>query len=324
MTFELVLQSIFSTFFLASVLRICTPIIFPSLGGLVSAAAGVSNLALEGIMLWGAFTGVFVSAYTGNVWLAVISGCVVGVLVALLLAVTHLKFGSDRMLAGLAINLFSSGGTVFLMYSLIGEKGNTSTLASLSVPNVTIPFIHNIPILGPILSGHPVFTYIAFFLVWVVYILMYRTRLGVHMRAVGENPAAATTMGINVKKVQYIALGISGFMAALGGMSLSMAYLQMFQREMAAGRGYIGIAAVRLGGGHPVGTMLSAMLFGTADALANQLGSLDIPSQLIQSIPYITTVVGLGVFAIQKQRAEIERRKKYQEEGTEALVSETK
>lgn len=324
MTFELVLQSIFSTFFLASVLRICTPIIFPSLGGLVAAAAGVSNLALEGIMLWGAFTGVFVSAYTGNVWLAVFAGCVVGVLVALLLAVTHLKFGSDRMLAGLAINLFSSGGTVFLMYSLIGEKGNTSRLASLSVPNVVIPFIHDIPILGPIISGHPVFTYVAFFLVWVVYILMYRTRLGVHMRAVGENPAAATTMGINVKKVQYIALGISGFMAALGGMSLSMAYLQMFQREMAAGRGYIGLASVRLGGGHPVGTMLAAMLFGTADALANQLGSLNIPSQLIQSIPYITTVVGLAVFAIQKQRAEIERRKKYKEEGTEALVAETK
>jgi len=301
MSLDLVLRSVFSTFFLASVIRICTPIILPSMGALVSSAAGVSNMALEGIMLWGAFTGVFVSAYTGNVWLAVLAGCVVGVLVALLLAVAHLQFGSDRLLAGLAINLFSSGGTVFLMFTLIGEKGNTSTLASLSVPNVTIPIIHQIPILGPILSGHPVFTYLAFFLTWVVYILMYRTRLGVHMRAVGENPEAATTMGINVKKVRYIALGISGFMAALGGMSLSMAYLQMFQREMAAGRGFIGIAANRLGGGHPLGTLLSAMLFGVADALANQLGSMDIPSQLVQSIPFATVAIGLAVFAIQKR-----------------------
>lgn len=321
MTFDIVIKSIFSTFFLASVIRICTPIILPSLGGLVASAAGVSHVALEGIMLWGAFTGVFVSAFTGNVWLAVLAGCLVGILVALLLAFAHLRFGSDRLLAGLAINLFSSGGTVFLMYSLIGEKGNTSTLASLSVPNVIIPIIHDIPILGPIISGHPVFTYLAFFLVWVIYILMYRTRLGVHMRAVGENAEAATTMGINVNLVRYIAFAISGFMSALGGMSLSMAYLQVFQREMAAGRGYIGIAAVRLGGGHPVGTMLSAMLFGVADALANQLGSLNIPSQFVQSIPYATTVIGLAVFAIQKRRAEIERRKKYMQEEVEEVAA---
>jgi len=323
MNLNLVLRSIFSTFFLASVIRICTPIILPSLGGLVASAAGVSNMALEGIMLWGAFTGVFVSAWTGNVWLAVLAGCVVGVLVALILALAHLKFGSDRLLAGLAINLFSSGGTVFLMYSLIGEKGNTSTLASLSVPNVVIPIIHDIPILGPIVSGHPVFTYLAFFLTWVVYILMYRTRLGAHMRAVGENPQAATTVGINVHRVQYIALGISGLMAALGGMSLSMAYLQMFQREMAAGRGFIALAAVRLGNGHPVGTMLSAMLFGVADALANQLGSMNIPSQLVQSIPFITTIIALAVFAIQKRRTEIERRKKYSQQDTDELAVET-
>jgi general nucleoside transport system permease protein len=322
MTIDLVLRGIFSTFFLASVLRICTPIIFPSMGGLVAAAAGVSNMALEGIMLWGAFTGVFVSAYTGSVWLAVLAGCLAGILVAMLLAVAHLRFGSDRFLAGLAVNLFSSGGTVFLMFSLIGEKGNTSTLASLSVPNVVIPFIHDIPVLGQILSGHPVFTYIAFFSVWVIYILMYRTRLGVHMRAVGENPAAATTLGINVHRVQYIALAISGMFAALGGMSLSMAYLQMFQREMAAGRGWIGIAAVNLGALRPIPTLIAAMIFGFADALANQLGSLKIPSQLVQSIPYLTTVIGLAVYSIQQRRVAIERRKKYASEHYDEMPEE--
>ena len=166
MSLELVIRSIFSTFFLASVIRICTPIILPAMGGLFATAAGTFNMALEGIMLWGAFTGVFVSAYTGNVWLAVLCGVIVGILVSLILAVFHLEFGADLVLAGLAINLFSSGGTVFLMYTFTGEKGNTTGLPSLSVPNVNIPFIKDIPVLGQILSGHPVFTYLAFFLVF--------------------------------------------------------------------------------------------------------------------------------------------------------------
>jgi general nucleoside transport system permease protein len=313
MSLDTVIRSIFSAFFLASVIRISTPIIFPAMGGLLAITSGASNIALEGIMLWGAFTGVMVSAYTGSVWFAVLCGVIVGILVALLLAVFHLKYGADLFLAGLAVNLFSSGGTVFLLYTLTGQKGNTSILPSLSVPNVSIPFIKDIPVLGQILSGHPVFTYLAFFLVFAIFILLYRTKFGAHLRAVGENPEAATTLGINVAKVRYIALGMSGALAALGGMSLSMAYLQMFQRDMAAGRGWIGIAAVWLGAKHPVGTLIAAMIFGFADAIANQLGSLKIPSQLVQIIPYATTIIALVVYSIQQKQAAIQRMKKYQE-----------
>jgi len=313
MSLELVIRSIFSTFFLASVIRICTPIILPAMGGLFATAAGTFNMALEGIMLWGAFTGVFVSAYTGNVWLAVLCGILVGILVSMILAVFHLEYGVNLVLGGLAINLFSSGGTVFLMYTLIGEKGNTSILPSLSVPNVAIPIIKDIPILGEILSGHPVFTYLAFFMVFVAYIVMFRTRFGTHVRAVGENPEAATTLGINVKKVRYFAIGISGALSALGGMSLSMAYLQMFQRDMSAGRGWIALAAVNLGARHPIGTLAAAMIFGLADAVANQLGSLNIPSQLVQIIPYATTIIALAVYAVQQKTAAIARMKKFQE-----------
>lgn len=313
MSFELVIRSIFSAFFLASVIRISTPIILPALGGLLAITSGASNIALEGIMLWGAFVGVMVSAYTGNVWLAVLCGVIVGVLFALLLAVFHLRFGVDLFLGGLAVNLLSSGGTVFLLYTFTGQKGNTSILPSLSVPNVNIPIIKDIPFLGEVLSGHPVFTYLAFFLVFAVYILLYRTKFGTHLRAVGENPEAATTLGINVKKVRYIALALSGAFAALGGMSLSMAYLQMFQRDMSAGRGWIGIAAVWLGAKKPVGTLIAAMIFGFADAIANQLGSLKIPSQLVQMIPYVTTVVALVVYSIQQKQAAIQRMKKFQE-----------
>lgn len=313
MSLELVIRSIFSTFFLASVIRICTPIILPAMGGLFATAAGTFNMALEGIMLWGAFTGVFVSAYTGNVWLAVLCGIVVGILVSMILAVFHLEFGVNLVLGGLAVNLFSSGGTVFLMYTLIGEKGNTSKLPSLSVPNVHIPLIKDIPVLGEIISGHPVFTYIAFLAVIVAFIVMFRTRFGTHVRAVGENPEAATTLGINVKKTRYFAIGISGALAALGGMSLSMAYLQMFQRDMSAGRGWIALAAVNLGARHPIGVLVAAMIFGFADAVANQLGSLNIPSQLVQIIPYATTIIALAVYAVQQKAAAIARMKKFQE-----------
>lgn len=313
MSLSTVLQSIFSAFFLASVIRIATPIILPAMGGLLAITAGTSNIALEGIMLWGAFVGVMVSAYTGSVWLAVLCGVIVGVLVALLLAVFHIKFGADLFLAGLAVNLFSSGGTVFFLYTFTGQKGNTSLLRSLSVPNIDIPIIKDIPILGQVLSGHPAFTYMAIIIVIAIWILLYRTKFGAHLRAVGENPEAATTLGINVAKVRYIALGLSGALAALGGMSLSMAYLQMFQRDMAAGRGWIGIASVWLGAKHPIGTFIAAMIFGFADAIANQLGSLKIPSQLVQIIPYATTIVALVVYSIQQRQAAINRMKKYQE-----------
>ncbi len=321
MSFDVILRSIFSTLFLASVIRISTPIIFPAMGGLVAAAAGVPNMALEGIMNVGAFTGVIVSAYTGNVWIAILAGITAGILMALLLGLFHLKYKTDIFLAGLALNLMASGGTVFLLYVLTGDKGNSSTVKSLSVPKVHIPLIKDIPVLGEIISGHPVFTYLAFLVFIWVFIFLYRTRFGAHLRAVGENPEAATTLGINVVRTRFIALAISGVFAALGGMNLSMAYLQLFQREMAAGRGWIGIAAVNLGARKPVGVMLAAMLFGFADAVANQLGTMNIPSQLVQMIPYATTVVALAVYAVQQRQAAIERMKKYQREHDEALLA---
>lgn len=323
MSLETVLRSIFSAFFLASVIRICTPIILPSMGGLFATAAGTFNMALEGIMLWGAFTGVFVSAYTGNVWLAVLCGLIAGILASMILAVFHLEFGVDLVLGGLAVNLFSSGGTIFLMYTFIGEKGNTSTLSSLSVPNIHIPLIKDIPVLGEILSGHPVFTYIAILAVIVAYIVMYRTRFGTHVRAVGQNTEAAITLGINVKKIRYLAIGISGALAALGGMSLSMAYLQMFQRDMSAGRGWIALAAVNLGNRHPLGVAAAAVVFGLADALANQFGSLKVPSQLVQIIPYATTIAALVVYAVQQKQAAIKRTKKYQQAHFEEVKTHT-
>ncbi|MEA3440590.1 MAG: ABC transporter permease [Chloroflexota bacterium] len=313
MPIDVVIRGILSPLFIASILRISTPIILPALGGLISDLAGVINIALEGIMLVSAFTGVIVSAYTHNVWLGVLAGMVVGTLYALLLALFHLYLDTDIILAGIALNIMAQGGTIFLLFILTGDKGNSSTLASGAVPNVTIPFIDGIPWLGTIFSGHNIFTYLAFIFAGLVYVFLYKTPLGVHLRAVGENPVAAESVGINVKRTQAIAIALSGFLASLGGLSLSMAYLTLFQNNMTAGRGFIALAAVFLGGRTPLGTTIASIIFGFADALANQFGSLDIPPQWVQMIPYAATVIALVIYSLRQQAQQRERLRRFQE-----------
>lgn len=313
MSFDVVLRSILSAAFIASVLRISTPLILPALGGLVSELSGAINIALEGIMLVAAFTGVVVSAYLESTLLGVIAGILAGMLIAFILGWFHLYLETDIILAGTAINILATGGTIFLLFVLTGDKGNSSGLASGVVPNVNIPFIEDIPFIGKIISGQHVFVWLAFILTWVVSIFLYRTPFGTHLRAVGESPEAAESLGINVNRTRMAGLLISGFLASLGGLTMSMAYLPLFQREMTAGRGFIALAAVYLGGRKPWGTLLAAILFGFADALSNQLGSLAIPSQLVQMIPYVVTILALALYAVREQAIKRERQRKFQE-----------
>lgn len=313
MSFSNVLQSIFSALFVASVLRISTPIILPALGGLVSELSGATNITLEGTMLVSAFTGVVVSAYTESVLLGVLAGILSGILVAVILGVFHLHLKTDIFLAGIAINIMATGGTIFLLYILTGDKGNSSSLASGSMPFIDIPLIKDIPFLGTAFSGHNILVYTSFLLTWLVAIFLYRTRLGVHLRAVGENAEAAGSVGINVLQVRWIALLMSGFFASLGGLNMSMAYLTLFQRDMTAGRGFIALAAVYLGGRKPWGVLIAAMIFGVFDALSNQLGSLKIAPQLVQVIPYVATIVALVVYNIRQKAVALERMRSFQE-----------
>jgi general nucleoside transport system permease protein len=314
MVLDLVLKGIFSAAFLASILRISTPIILPALGGLVSELTGVMNIALEGIMLVAAFTGVVVSAYTQNLWVGVLAGLLSGVLISAFLAYFHIYLETDIFLAGIAINIMAAGGTIFLLYVLTGDKGNSSSLVSLSVPELHIPLLQDIPFLGTVISGHGIFTYAAILFTWLTAVFLYKTRLGAHARAVGENAVAAASVGINVKRSQFISLLISGFLAAQGGLALSMSYLVLFQRNMAAGRGFIALAAVFLGGKKPWGTFAAALIFGAADALGNQLGSLDIPPMFVQSIPYVVTILALVVYALRQKAQVLERRKRFLEQ----------
>ncbi len=328
MSFETVLASIFSVAFIATIIRTSTPLILPAMGGLLSELAGAINIALEGIMLAAAFFGVVVGALSPQwlpglplwvyPWLGALAGVLAGMILALIIAFFHLELGADIILAALAINILASGGTVFVMYALTGDKGSTSTLASPAMPTIVIPFVNNLPLLGQLLNGenltgYNILTYIAFLSVAVVWFFLYRTPLGTHLRAVGENSAAAASVGIPVKRVRYIALVLSGFLAALGGLNLSMGYLTLFQANMTAGRGFIALAAIYLGNKNPIGTLVAALIFGAAGALEAQLGTLKVPSQLITMIPPIVTIVALVVYNIRRQAQIRANARKFQE-----------
>lgn len=293
LTIDTVIAGIFSSMFFSSVLRITSPIIFPSLGGLITDLAGSMNIALEGTMLASAFVGVIVSAFTKNIYFGLIAGIVIGVITSLFVGYIHLYLKTNIVLVGIATNILWGGLTILLLYQITGDKGSSANLASGLVPNVSLPIIRNIPFVGEVISDQPIFTYLAFILALVVSILLYKTRFGVHLRAVGEHPQAAASMEIDVIRTKMIAFAMSGFLAALGGLNLSMAYLPLFLKNMSAGRGFIALAAISLGRRRPWGTVAACFIFGFADALSNHLGSLNIPSQMIQSLPYVATIIAL-------------------------------
>lgn len=314
-----VLEGIFSAAFLASILRVTTPILLPSLGALISDRAGVINIGLEGTMLVSAFTGVVFSAYsldwfgesTGKLvgpWVGLLAGVIIGVLMALLLAVFHLRFKANIILSGIALNILGSAATVAIMYELTGDRGNTQgSLRSMRIPFIQLPeFLNDIPVVSfffRIFDNQSVMTWIAFLAVIAVWYFLYKMPAGVHLRAVGQNPDAAASVGIRVTRVRYLALALSGALAGLGGVHMSMGYLSFFQRDMTSGRGFIALATPYLGGGHPVGTGLASLVFGFFDALSTRVGSLEIPSQLPQMLPYMATVLALVIYALQAQLA---------------------
>lgn len=296
------LNAIFSVGFGYSMLRVTTPILFAALGAVVSERAGVVNIGLEGLMLTSAFGGVLFSAWTQNAWLGLLGGVLFAVIVSLAMGYFHLKLKTDIILAGIAVNLVASGGTVFLLFVTAGDRGISSSLASRTMPQLTLPLIDRIPIFGPILSGHNVLTYMAFIAVFVIWYFMYRMPLGLQLRAVGESPESADSVGISVHKIQFLALGLSGLLAGLGGAHLSMGYVSWFSRDMTAGRGFIGLAAAALGGQTPIGSLVSSLFFGFADALSNYMQSLNVPAEFVQMIPYIATILGLTLYARQQKR----------------------
>lgn len=291
------LQSLLSPDFFNAILRATTPILFAALASSVASKSGITNMALEGIMLFSALFGVIFSAMTGNWAAGLLLTMAAGGIIGLLLAFFVLNLKTDEILAAIAINLMATGGTVLLMLAVSGDRGSSTSISSVSAPRLIIPVIDKIPFLGPILSGQNGMTWLSLLAVVVMHLFLYKTPLGLKIRAVGENKNAAESVGISARKIQYIALILSGVLASMGGFFLSGGYMNMFTKDMSAGKGYIALAASAMGGDTPVGGFLVSLLFGAAQALANMMQLTDIPHELIQMVPYLTTLIGLGIYS---------------------------
>lgn len=292
--------------FAAAILRVSTPILLAALGAVISDRAGCINIGLEGIMLICALTGVVVSAATHNAgfgaYIGLCAAVVVGGLVGAVMAYMILNLKADTILTGVAVNTIGSGGTAFYLYVFTGERSVSSSLKSFVLPNINIPIIKDIPVIGSIISGQNLLTYISFILVFVLWFLLYKTPLGLRIRAVGENPQAADSVGINVTKMKYIALILSGIMAGLGGANMSMGYVSWFAKDMTAGRGFIALAAEAMGRGTPIGTLVSSLFFGFTMAMANSLQTLSIPFELVAATPYFATIVAIGIYSYRQKK----------------------
>lgn len=276
------MNEIFTGALFYSTIRLATPLLLAALGGMFSERAGVINIALEGLMLAGAFTAAAITHYTGSPWVGLLAGILAGMGVALIHAVASIRFKADQVVSGTAINILMLGVPALLSGAFFLSSGSTPQIAQ-----------ENLIPLTPVV--------LAFLLVPVTWYVLFRTPFGLRLRAVGENPGAADAAGVSVTRLRYAAVLLSGALAGIGGAYLSIGQSSLFTRNMTSGRGFIALAALIFGKWRPVQTMLACLLFGFTEALAIQLqgvkfGEEEIPNQFIQIIPYLLTIVVLAGF----------------------------
>jgi len=294
---------------LDATIRLSTPLLLACLAGMYSERAGVFDIGLEGKMLAAAFGAAAVAAVTGNVWLGLLSGLGVSIATATLQGVAAITMKGNQLIAGVAINMLAAGLTTFLGIQWFAQGGRTPQLSTDGrFQNLTLPFadeLAGIPLLGPIyaelISGHNLLVYIAFLAVPVTWFVLFRTRFGLRLRAVGENPKAVDTAGISVTLLRYQAVLITGLLCGLAGAFFSIAQGSGFGNNMTAGKGFIALAALIFAKWKPVPAMFTCLLFGFLDALQIRLQNTDIfgisiPVQAIQALPYVLTVVLLAGF----------------------------
>ncbi|MBN2979806.1 MULTISPECIES: ABC transporter permease [Cohnella] len=279
---------------LTSCLRIAVPIAFAAIGALLCERAGIVNIGIEGMMLTGAFAGVYGSYITGSAYGGLLIAMIGGGLVGLLHAVLTIAFKTDHIISGLGINLLAQGLTVVLLMTIWDSKGKSPDVEGFT--NLSIPLIKDIPFIGPIIGNMNILFYLLIAVVIVTWIVLFKTVFGLRVRVIGENPQVADTLGVHVYKMQYICVILCGVLAGIGGACLSIGDVHFFNRDMVAGRGYIALAAMIFGGWNPVGAFGSSMLFGLAQSLQIRLQVFDIPVQFVQMLPYILTIVVLVVY----------------------------
>jgi ABC-type uncharacterized transport system permease subunit len=295
-----------STFFV--ILAKVAPILLAALGGAFTQQGNILNIGLEGMMLIGAFLAVVVGALTGSPWIGVLAAVLSSLLLALLYAVATLWMNADNIVVGIGINLLAAGLTVFLLLVLYGNPGSTPATNRILLPRIDIGVLAGIPFVGEVFNNQTPLVWLALAAVPISTLVLFRTRYGAHLRAVGEDEAAATAAGIKVRRVKMISILISGVLCGFAGAQISMATLGIFSADMTAGRGFIAVAALTFGLARPVRTMVAAIIFGAAEGIADLLGIGGFNSSIALMVPYVVTLVALVLAGLRFQRRALGRR----------------
>ena len=269
-------------------------LLLPALGGVTSERSGVVNIAMEGMMLTGAFFAVVADLKLHNPWLATLVAMLAGGLMALIHAFVSIRFRADQIVSGIAINIFAAGLTVFLANRIYGIQGVGHVGDTDLLPNINIPGLDQIPFVGQVVFQQNVIVYVALVLLVLTNIVLFRTRLGLRIRAVGEHPQAADTAGINVFRLRYGSVVVSGLLSGLAGAYLAIGISNTFVPNMTDGRGYIALAAVIFGKWTPVGAFIACLIFGLGEAIFANNSIIHISAYLLNMLPYIITLVVLA------------------------------
>lgn len=273
-----ILKQVFNLETFSSTLRMATPLMLAAIGGIFSERSGVINIALEGMMLAGAFIAVVISYFTGSPWLGLLGAVIFGGMFAAIHAVVSIRYRADQVVSGVALNLLATGGTVFLLNIFFNTSGTSPSVAALPYWGAFKPTV-----------------YLGLVVVAIAHYVLFYTSFGLRVRSVGEHPHAADSVGIKVNRIRYICVILSGMLAALAGSHLSLGVLDTFREGMTAGRGFIALAALIFGKWYPFGALGASLLFGFFQAIQIRLqGVVPIPNEFIQMIPYIFTVIALA------------------------------
>ena len=283
---------------LASGIRLAAPYLFASLGETFGQKSGVLNLGVEGIMLLGAFAAFYTTFITENPWLGLLAAIIVGGIMGLAVAVINVTLKAEQGISGIGIYLFGLGMSELLFQKTLGTVETVSGFSS-----VYIPFLSDIPIIGDIFFQQNILVYIAYLMVPIAWFVLGKTTLGLKIRAVGENPEAADTLGVSVSGVRYTTEIFGGVMSGIAGASLSIALLNVFQQNLTSGLGFIAVALVYFGGWRPFGVLVGSLIFSMVIALSNwvQVLNIPIPSDVAVMLPYVLTILAL-IIAVQRVR----------------------
>ena len=277
---------------IAATLRFATPLAFAAIGGIFSERSGVVNIGLEGMMLVGAFFGIFAAVESGSWIVGLVGAMVAGGLLALIHAFFSIHLRADQIVSGTAVNFLALGLTGYLFRSIYGTEGTPSAISR--IPSVPLPGIRDIPFVGDVIGDMSLMIWLVILLLVASYVVLFKTAIGLRLRSVGEHPKAADTVGISVYRVRYAAVVVSGMLAALGGAYLSIGFVGSFNENMTVGRGFIALAAVIFGKWHPFGAFGGCLLFGFSNALARRLeAETGFSGNLLETLPYVLTLVAL-------------------------------